>query len=74
MIAAAREIAASAVSAMLRQLSFGIWRHRKIICDKQLKTRSPFLRVLDAKSRLYIHKDHEKIIYTIRKYQNLPFF
>ena len=33
MIAAAREIATAAVSAMLRQLSFGIWRHRKIICE-----------------------------------------
>ena len=31
MIAAAREIATAVVSAMLRQPSFGIWRHRKII-------------------------------------------
>ena len=33
MIAAAQKIATGAVSAMLRQLSFGIWRHRKIICE-----------------------------------------
>ena len=34
MLAAAAKIATAAVSTIVRQLNFGIWRHRKILCDK----------------------------------------
>ena len=41
MLAAAAKIATAAVSAIVRQLNFGIWRHRKIICDPRPTWKHP---------------------------------
>ena len=52
MLAAAAKIATAAVSPIVRQLNFGIWRHRKILCVLA-HIRLPLVPIPNVESRLH---------------------